>query len=88
LLWAVLPPLAVGFLEKMAFNTTYFFAFVQDRLRSETAAMPMAGTFPTHPMTHLTPGVFLSGPGLWGGLVVTALFLAAAARLRRYRGPI
>jgi ABC-2 type transport system permease protein len=39
-------------------------------------------------MTHLTPGVFLSSPGLWIGLAVAAAFLAAAVRLRRYHGPI
>jgi hypothetical protein len=31
---------------------------------------------------------FLGTPGLWIGLALTAVFLAAAARLRRYRGPI
>ena len=30
----------------------------------------------------------LTGPGLWIGLAVTALFLFAAVRLHRYRGPI
>jgi ABC-2 type transport system permease protein len=44
--------------------------------------------FPTNPMTHITPGHFLSSPGLWIGLAVAALFLAAAVRLRRYQGPI
>jgi len=33
-------------------------------------------------------GRFLITPGLWGGLLVAALFLVAAARLRRDRGPI
>jgi hypothetical protein len=44
--------------------------------------------FPTDPMTHLSMGSFLSSPGLWMGLAVAALFLAAAVRLRRYQGPI
>jgi len=39
-------------------------------------------------MTHLTPGIFLSSPGLWIGLAITAVFLVGAIRLRRYRGPI
>ena len=46
------------------------------------------GTFPMDPMTHLTPGHFLSSPGLWIGLAISAAFLAAAVRLRRYQGPI
>ncbi len=37
---------------------------------------------------HFTPGEFVSGAGLWIGLAVATAFLAAAARLRRYRGPI
>jgi hypothetical protein len=40
------------------------------------------------PMTHLTPAHFVSSPGLWLGLIVTAAFLAAAVRLRRSQGPI
>ena len=45
-----------------------------------------------HPMMdpgmHLTPGLFLTTPGLWFGLLFAAVFLLAAVRLRRYRGPI
>ena len=87
-LWAFLPPIAVGYLEKLAFNTTHLLAFLQDRLEGGSAAMPMSGTFPTDPMTHLTPGVFLSSPGVWVGLAFTAVCLAAAVRLRRLRAPI
>jgi ABC-2 type transport system permease protein len=39
-------------------------------------------------MTQLTPGNYLSTPGLWIGLVFTAAFIFAAIRLRRYRGPV
>jgi len=37
---------------------------------------------------HLTPLTYLSTPGLWLGLIFAAVFLAAAIRLRRYRGPL
>jgi hypothetical protein len=37
---------------------------------------------------HLTPAKFLSAPGLWIGLAISAAFLAGAVRLRRYQGPI
>jgi hypothetical protein len=40
-----------------------------------------------NPLTHITPFRFLGAPGLWLGLAVTAAFLAAAVRLRRYRDP-
>ena len=40
----------------------------------------------------VVPGVeplrFLTSPGLWSGLVVAAVFIAAAVRLRRNREPI
>jgi ABC-2 type transport system permease protein len=88
-LWAVLPPLAVGGLEKLVFNTTYFANVIANRLTGAgTEAVTPPDAFPTHPMTHLTPGIFLSSSGLWIGLAVTAVFLYGAIRLRRYQGPI
>jgi ABC-2 type transport system permease protein len=39
-------------------------------------------------LDQLNPGRFLMSPGLWIGLAISAIFLAAAVRLRRYRGPI
>jgi ABC-2 type transport system permease protein len=87
-LWAVLPPLAISVLEKLLFNTAYFAAFLGQFFTGGTEGLYAAGTMPMDPMTHLTPGRFLSTPRLWIGLVVTVVFLAAAARLRRYREPI
>jgi ABC-2 type transport system permease protein len=87
-LWAVLPPLAVGGLEKLVFNTTYFANVIANRLTGAgTEAVTLPDSFPTHPMTHLTPGIFLSSPGLWIGFAVAAAFLYGAIRLRRYQGP-
>jgi hypothetical protein len=40
------------------------------------------------PLTQLGVGTFLVSPGLWGGLLVAAAFLALAIRLRRSREPI
>jgi ABC-2 type transport system permease protein len=90
LLWAVLPLVGIAGVEGIAFHTWHFAALVGSRLigaAPATALMP-DHTFPTDPTTHLTPGPFLSTPGLWLGLVVAAIFLAAAVRLRRYREPI
>jgi ABC-2 type transport system permease protein len=90
-LWAVLPLIAIGVLEKIAFNTSHFASMVKDRLMGFA---PDAFDFNPHhsiaidSLAQLTPGRYLSSPGLWIGLAFAAAFLAAAVRLRRYRGPI
>jgi ABC-2 type transport system permease protein len=88
-LWAVLPLVAVGILEKVAFNTSYFPSMIGHRLvgfRTEAFAVDAHGTIDS--VTQLTPGNFLSTPGLWIGLAFAGAFLAAAVRMRRYREPI
>ncbi len=87
-LWAALPLLAIGVVEKIAFNTSHFAAMLGYRFSGGAEAVASAPGSVLDPMTHLTPGHFLSSPGLWIGLVVFAAFLAAAVRLRRYQGPI
>jgi len=88
-LWAVLPPLAICFAEKIIFNTWYFASMLQNRISGPEAFMftPPGSASMGH-MTHLDPGRFLSAPGLWIGLAVATTFIAAAVRLRRYRSPI
>ncbi len=90
-LWAFLPPVAVCILEKIALNSTHFALLLRDRLIGwfpEAFTVEPSRTMSIHPLASLTPGKFLTTPGLWIGLVFAALFLAAATRLRRYRGPI
>ena len=87
-LWAVLPVLALLALEKLLFNTSYFGGMLFDQLSGGAEAMTMPGTMPMDRMTHVTPGHFLTSPALWIGLIVTAAFLAAAVRLRRFRDPM
>jgi ABC-2 type transport system permease protein len=87
-LWAGLPLLAIGVVEKIAFNTSHFATMLKHRMMGGPEAVAVPGRFPIDPMTQLTPGRFLISPGLWLGLGVTALFLAAAVRIRRYREPI
>ena len=90
-LWAVLPLLAIGIFERITFGTSYFGAFVKHRL---FGFAPDAFDFQGrgHPtissLAQLTPGRYLSSPSLWIGLLFAAAFLAAAVRLRRYRGPL
>ncbi len=86
-LWAFLPPVAIGGIEKIAFNTTHFFDMLSYRFAGGGPESAGPDNF-LDPMTHFTPGRFLASPGLWIGLLITAACLAAAVRLRRYRGPI
>ena len=89
LVWAVLPPFAIGALERMMFGTSHFMAMLGNRLTGGgTEAFTPPGMMPMDPMAHATPGVFLLSPGLWIGLALTGLFVAASIRLRHYRGPI
>lgn len=89
-LWAALPLVAIAGLEAIAFRTTHFAMMVASRLigGAGDTTISSPGVFPTNPMTHITPGRFLESPGLLIGLLVAAIFLAAAVRLRRYQGPI
>jgi len=87
-LWAVLPFVAISVVEKIAFNTLHFFSLLKYRFMGYLPfafAVKPDGKFD---FTQLTPGRFLSMPGLWMGLVVTAAFIGAAVRLRRNREPI
>ena len=65
-----------------------FAAALGYRISGGEAAVIAPGTFAMDPVTHLTPGHYFSSPGLWIGFALTAAFLAAAVRLRRYREPI
>ena len=85
---------AVGLVERVAFNTTYFREWIRDRVMG---AMPAAfdvpqtttGRFPLiDRLDQLDPVKFAGTPGLWIGLIVAMAFLAAAVRLRRFREPL
>jgi len=90
-LWAVLPLIVIQIFEKITFNTSYFGKMLQHRLMGFA---PHAFGFhgEGHPtidsLVQLTPGRYLSSPGLWIGLAFAAAFIVAAVRLRRCRGPL
>jgi ABC-2 type transport system permease protein len=84
-LWAFLPPLAIGMVEKLAFDTSHLAALLGRRISGGAETVASAERDVLGPMTQLTPGAFLTSPGLWIGLAVAAAFLAAAVRLRRHR---
>ena len=86
-IWAFLPPFVISGVEKIAFNTSRFLALLQYRLMG-----PSDGMAPHSPpkdfMATLMPEHFFNTPGLWTGLALAVVFLAAAVRLRRYQGPV
>ena len=90
-LWAVLPLLAISIFETITFNTSHFIRMLGNRLMGFAAeAFDFQGQHnpDIHSLAQLTPGRYLSAPDLWFGLAVAAVFIIAAVRLRRYRGPI
>ena len=84
-LWAVVPPVLAGVVEKIAFNTTYVFSILQDRLTGESSgAVEPGGGMRMESMQLIDPLHFLASPGLWIGLAVAVGFLVATVRLRRW----
>jgi ABC-2 type transport system permease protein len=88
-LWATLPLLAIVGVEKIAFNTSHFAAMMGSRFSGGNEGVGEKATgMSAALLTHLSPAQFFISPGLWIGLAMTAIFLAASVRLRRYQGPI
>jgi len=94
-LWAVLPLVAISVLEWTVFRTWHFANLLHNRLLgfawdAFNFTTPDGADVDLHfiPVSLLTPGKFLSTPGLWIGLIFAAIFLAAAVRLRRSSEPI
>jgi len=89
ILWATLPPIAVGLFEKVAFNTSYFAGWLQNALGGGSErATPSGSSMSMDSLTSPWPGEFLTNPQLWVNLLIAAIFFALAVRLRRQRGPI
>jgi ABC-2 type transport system permease protein len=90
-LWTALPPLALAIFEKITFNTSYVSELLKERV---FGFAPNAFNFGAlhspviDSLAQLTPGRYLTTPGLWIGLIFAAGFIALAIRLRRYRGPL
>lgn len=119
LVWGVLPPIALGLIERMVFDTSSIFlvlahraigfaphAFTFDARRvfgmtgegdtvdfsigaDNLFGQPANGEAVATKINMLalaTPGELLATPGLWAGLAVAAILVAAAVYVRRYRG--
>jgi ABC-2 type transport system permease protein len=88
-LYAFLPPFLIWGVERLAFGTSHFLGLLLYRLAGPepSGGAARSGNL-MDSMSALTPVQFFSEPGLWVGLAVASIFLAAAVRLRRYREPI
>jgi ABC-2 type transport system permease protein len=90
-LWAVLTPAGLCLVEKIALGTSFVSHALANRLAGAfPAAFTSVDAGQVMPVTlaQLAPLQFLGTPALWSGLAITVVFLAAAIRLRRYRGPL
>jgi len=89
-LWAVVPPLAIGIVEKIAFNTSYFANMLWGHLGGspDSGSQAQGGMDMAGMLGRFAPLELLTAPALWVGLALAAIFLAVAVRLRRDRGPI
>jgi ABC-2 type transport system permease protein len=88
LLWATLPPIVLGVLELITLRSAHVFEFLKYRFHGpEGADFEAPHTMGSMAM-QISPAHFLATPGLWTGLALAAVFLAAAIQLRRYRNPL
>jgi ABC-2 type transport system permease protein len=90
IVWALLPAVAIGAFEHVAFGTSFFPRLVAYRLSGamqEAFTAEASGGHVTL-LSQLDPIRFLTSAGLWLGLLFAAVFLAVATRLRRRGGPI
>lgn len=89
-LWAFLPLLVIGAVEKIVFNTSHFANMLGYLVMGGGDAFPVpgSGSMPMNSMPLHAVAEFFVSPELWIGLLFTVIFLAAAVRMRRERGPI
>jgi ABC-2 type transport system permease protein len=99
-LWAVLPPLGVILLERLVLHTTHFADWLHHRL---VGLFPLAFRVgdsrvgividddtvevPNRMIEVVDPTAVLTSPGLWTGIAVAAVLIAATVWVRRYRDP-
>jgi ABC-2 type transport system permease protein len=94
-LWAVLTPLGIAIVERIAFDTSYFGELIKFRLGGFVDEAFISLPHKQHmvfqtidPLALLAPMKFVTSPALWLGLVFAAGFIAAAVWLRRGREPV
>jgi len=93
-LWAVLPPMALVLLEKIAFNTTNLWQFITHRslgvlkaVVGDQSAVPAVVMDSQNPSIGASGGIvgLFTSPSMILGLLAAAALLAAVVWVRRYR---
>jgi ABC-2 type transport system permease protein len=88
-LWAMLPPVAVALLEKIAFGTSHVISLIKYRALAPLQALFNAEHVKEEAVRSMdivgNVVALLTSPGMALGLVVAAVLLAGAIWLRRYR---
>jgi ABC-2 type transport system permease protein len=89
LAWAILPPAAVGVIERVAFGTNRFAELLIAPITGGGGTAPQAarGGGLMEELMSPSPGQLLITPALWIGLVIAAMFVFGATRLRRAAQP-
>jgi len=90
-LWALAPLAAVAIVGRLAFGAGPTFSHLTGRLTGGFTGpftVDSRGEAPVQTLADLDPARLFGQPGVWIGLIVAALFLFAAIRLRRRRSPI
>jgi ABC-2 type transport system permease protein len=86
-IWAVLPPVAIGIVEQIAFDSTRSTTLLRSYLLGASGGDGSRGMtmdmLAQHPLSH-----FLARPDVWLGLAIAAAMLFGAVKLRRARGVI
>ena len=89
--WAILVPLGIAVLERIAFGTFYVGKVIVDRLIGGGRMMQVAQTdhvkfMSAQPATNILP--LVTTLGFWIGLVVAVAVMAVVVYLRRSREPV
>ena len=83
-LWAALPLVVIAVAENLLFGTSNFVGFwFSNAAGGDGFSRGMA----MEPLARIHPMEFFVSPGLWAGLALATVLLAATVRLRRYREP-
>lgn len=81
--WAVMPPVAIAFVEKITLGSTRFGDLLQSWVTGASSSAASTSGRLMEPMTKADAFNFVSAPNFWIRVAITLLFLGAAERIRR-----